>query len=51
MYSTGSCMWSPIPKKRHITVVEALKRIKAPKPYTVSTDRGKEFLNPEMENT
>ena len=39
----------PLLNKKPITVVEALKRIKAPKPYTVSTDRGTEFLNPNME--
>ena len=38
----------PLSNKRPITVVEALMRIKAPKPYTVSTDRGGEFLNPVM---
>ena len=38
----------PLQNKKPITVVEALKRIKAPKPYTVSTDRGGEFLNPVM---
>ena len=39
----------PLLNKQPITVVEALKRIKAPEPYTISTGRGGEFINPTME--